>query len=230
MSNVPSTGAVISTLIGITWKRLLRGRALWICAAIAGLPILLAVALRSEKGATIEGVAVIQLIVTALLSSVFVASAIGEEIEERTITYLWSRPLARWTIIAGKVLALAPISLVLTLGGWFLASQVLGQMPETRPILGFAAGAVTTAMVAAGIATLVPRQGMALSIIYLVIVDTAIGVIPASIHEIAISYQVICLTGFGKSGQGPVHAAIALAVIGVVWLTIGVLRIRRLES
>lgn len=230
MSNqVPSTGSILTTLMAVTWKRLFRGRALWICAAIAGLPALLAVAQRGDRHG-FEGVAVIQVIVTGLLSSVFVASSIGEEIEERTITYLWSRPLARWTVIAGKVLALAPIALALTLGGWFVATQIAtSKMPELRPVIAFAAGALTTSMVAAGIGTLVPRQGMALAIIYLVIMDTAIGVIPASIHEIAVSYQVVSLAGF-EPGGSVTHSAVALAIIGAVWLTIGMLRIRRLES
>jgi ABC-2 type transport system permease protein len=230
MSTVPSTGSVISTLVGVTWKRLFRGRALWICAAIAGLPTLLAFATRGDRDA-FQAVAVIQIIVTALLSSVFVASSIGEEIEERTITYLWSRPLARWTIIIGKVAALAPISLALTLLGWVVASQVAtNQPPDVSTIVAFTSGAIVSSMVAAGIATLVPRQGMALSIIYLVIVDIAIGAIPASIQEIAVSYQVISLSELDKENSQPVHAAIALAIIGAVWLTIGMLRVRRLES
>ena len=230
MSNVPSTGSVIATLVAVTWKRLFRGRAVWICAAIAGLPSLLAFATRGEPDG-FEAVAVIQIVVTALLSSVFVASSIGEEIEERTITYLWSRPLARWTILIGKVVALAPISLALTLGGWFIAAQIgTGQPPELPTIVAFAADAIATSMVAAGIATLVPRQGMALSIIYLVIIDIAIGVMPVSIHEIAVSYHVISLTQLDPNMASPAHAGIGLAIIGAVWLTIGMLRIRRLES
>lgn len=230
MSNVPSTMTVLTTLIAITWKRLFRGRAVWICAAIAGLPTLLAFATRGERD-SVEAVAVIQIVVTALLSSVFVASAIGEEIEERTITYLWSRPLARWTIMIGKVLALAPISLALTLAGWFVAAQIAtGAPPEPSTLFAFGAGAIATSMVAAGIATLVPRQGMALSIIYLVIIDIAIGVMPVSIHEIAVSYHVISLTGLDPNMASAPHAAIGLAIIGAVWLTIGMLRIRRLEA
>lgn len=231
MSNkVPSTAAVLTTLVGITWKRLFRGRALWICAGIAGLPALFALAVRGQGHNATDGIAVIQLVVAALLSSVFVASSIGEEIEERTITYLWSRPLARWTIIIGKVAALAPIALGLTLAGWFVATQIgTNKPPEPQTLIAFAGDALATSMVAAGIGTIVPRQGMALAIVYLVILDIAIGAIPASLHEIAVSYQVVSLAGFEK-GSSPTHAAIGLAVIGAVWLTIGMLRIRRLES
>ena len=51
-------------------------------------------------------IAMVELVVMALLSSVFVASSIGEEIEERTITYLWSRPLPRWTLLVRSQLYL----------------------------------------------------------------------------------------------------------------------------
>jgi len=229
MSNVPSTGAVLSTLVGLTWKRLFRGRAVWICAGIASLPSLFAFPLRGDHDAAVA-LAMVELVVMALLSSVFVASSIGEEIEERTITYLWSRPLARWTIVVGKVIALAPIALVLTVAGYFLANQIaLGRPPEPRQLIAFGAGALATSMIAAGIGTLVPKQGMALSIIYLVILDIAIGALPASIQEIAVSHQVMSLGGIGPK-HAPVHAAIVLAIIGAFWLTIGMLRVRRLES
>jgi ABC-type transport system involved in multi-copper enzyme maturation permease subunit len=229
MSNVPSTGAVLSTMIGLTWRRLFRGRAVWICAGIASLPSLLAFPLRGDHEAAVA-LAMVELVVMALLSSVFVASSIGEEIEERTITYLWSRPLARWTIVVGKVIALAPIALALTVAGYFVANQIaLGHPPEPRHLIAFGAGALATSMIASGIGTLVPKQGMALSIIYLVILDMAIGALPASIREIAVSYQVLSFSGLDRAVEGA-HPAIALAIIGGVWMTIGLWRVRQLES
>jgi ABC-type transport system involved in multi-copper enzyme maturation permease subunit len=229
MSNVPSTGAVLSTMIGLTWRRLFRGRAVWICAGIASLPSLLAFPLRGDHEAAVA-LAMVELVVMALLSSVFVASSIGEEIEERTITYLWSRPLARWTIVVGKVIALAPIALALTVAGYFVANQIaLGHPPEPRHLIAFGAGALATSMIASGIGTLEPKQGMALSIIYLVILDMAIGALPASIQEIAVSYQVLSFSGLDRAVEGA-HPAIALALIGGVWMTIGLWRVRRLES
>jgi hypothetical protein len=70
---------------------------------------------------------------------------------------------------------------------------------------------------------------MALSILYLVILDMAIGAMPASIQEIAVSFQVLSFSGLDRAVRGA-HPVIALAIIGGVWLTIGLWRVRRLES
>jgi ABC-type transport system involved in multi-copper enzyme maturation permease subunit len=120
---IPGAGSVLWTLIRVTWRRLFRGRALAVSVLIAALPIALAAAMTGKP--LIDGPAgAIQLLVLALLPPMFVASSLGEEIEDRTTTYLWSRPIARWTIVIGKLLALVPVSIVLVVGGFTLATQV----------------------------------------------------------------------------------------------------------
>src|SRR5207237_965006 len=98
------------------------------------------------------------MMILAILPPLFVSSSIGEEIEDRTTTYLWSRPLARWTVVGGKLLALVPVVLALALGGWFVAYEIAGK------------------------------------------------------------------------ASPPIDAGIALAAVALVWLAIGMWRIRRLES
>jgi ABC-type transport system involved in multi-copper enzyme maturation permease subunit len=183
---IPSVTAVIATLFGVTWKRLLRGRALWVCALIAALPAVIAFGLQGNRDMQ-EMLQFAQFRVMALLPPIFIASSVGEEIEDRTITYLWSRPLARWTLIVGKLAALAPVAIALLLAGWMLACVAQGKQPMPQELLAFAFGTLVISMIAAGIATLVPRQGMSLSIIYLVIVDATIGAIPASFRDISVT-------------------------------------------
>ena len=101
----------------------------------------------------------------------FVASSLGEEIEDRTTTYLWSRPIGRWTIVVGKLLALAPIAMLLVVGGGYLAIQIeTGAAPSAAWIGGTAGGALAISVMAAGLSVLVPKYGMALSIVYLVVI------------------------------------------------------------
>jgi len=225
---IPSVTAVIATLFGVTWKRLLRGRALWVCALIAALPALIAFGLKGNRDMQ-EMLHFAQFRVMALLPPIFIASSVGEEIEDRTITYLWSRPLARWTLIVGKLAALAPVAIALLLGGWILASVAQGKQPTPQELLAFASGTLAISMIAAGIATLVPRQGMSLSIIYLVIIDATMGAIPASLRDMSVTRQVWLLSGL----EGPtdlVKPVITLAVIAAVWLSIAFARVRRLET
>jgi ABC-type transport system involved in multi-copper enzyme maturation permease subunit len=225
---VPATGSVLSTLVGVTLRRLLRGRALWVILLIALLPVLLAGALNG-KSEVRDMIAALELVVMVLLPCVFVASAIGEEIEDRTTTYLWSRPLARWTLVVGKLLALAPISAVLVTGSWLLAMQAGSAPVSLQPAIAFAAGTCAVSVVAAGIALLVPKHGMAVSIAYLVIIDLVVGGIPASLQAISITRQVRLLAGI-ESAPSLVTPAITTVVIAAVWLAIGLWRLRRLES
>lgn len=225
---IPSIGAVIATLFSVSWKRLIRGKALWVCALIAALPALLAFATRNASDKW-ELITFAQYRVMALLPPIFVASSIGEEIEDRTITYLWSRPIARWTLLVGKIAALAPVAILLIIAGWIGAAVAGGEQPTAQQIIAFGAGTLTISLISAGIATLVPKQGMALAIIYLVIVDATIGAIPASLRDISVVRQVQLLAGF--DGQVDlVKPAITLVVIAGVWLALALARVRRLES
>ncbi len=226
-NGVPSTAAVLATLMRVTWRRLLRGRALWVSVVLAMLPVLLAAVL-AGRDINLEPIQVVQFLVLTVLPPMFVASSLGEEIEERTTTYLWSRPMSRWTVVVGKLLALAPIAMVLIVGGWFLAVQVkTGEPPRPITLVAFGAGALAIATMSAGLATLVPRHGMALSIVYLVIIDLAIGAIPASIQNISITRQV---TLIAEPGTELLRPAIMMLAIAGIWLAVALWRIRRLES
>jgi ABC-2 type transport system permease protein len=224
---IPSAGTVLWTLVRVTWRRLFRGRALSVSVLIAALPIVLAAAI--SKGPLMDGpVGAIQLLVLALLPPMFVASSLGEEIEDRTTTYLWSRPIPRWTVVIGKLIALVPVTIVLVVGGFVTATRVAtGALPTPVEIGMMVGGVIAISSLAAGIATLVPKHGMALSIVYLVIFDITLAAVPASIHNLSITRQVAIVMAHESTATQPI---ITLAVISAVWIAVALLRIRRLES
>src|SRR5262249_18729219 len=116
---VPTTLSPVWTLAAITLKRLGRGKALWIGALSAALPPVFGIAFSATRlhahGGTRapDDLFSITVGLLAMLPAMFVGSSIGEEIEERTSTYLWSRPIARWAVLAGKLCALTPIVIAL---------------------------------------------------------------------------------------------------------------------
>jgi hypothetical protein len=82
-------------------------------------------------------------------------------------------------------------------------------------------------VITAGIATVVPRHGMALAIGYM-LVDLFIGAMPFSLDAVAITHQTRALAGV--SGEPSIASAvIAMAAIAAVWGAIAVSRIRKLE-
>src|SRR5262245_38875832 len=226
---VPSTAYVLMTLMGVAWKRLMRSRSWWVVLGIALAPMLFALGLKG-RGAVREAVGATELFVMALLPSVFVGASVGEEIEDRTSTYLWSRPIARWTVIVGKLMGLAPLAAAIVAVDWWLSIRVgTGAAPSLQSTLAFASGAVAVSAIAAGIALLVPKHGMALSIVYLVLIDMIIGAIPASLQTISITRQVRLLADI-EHAPSLVAPAITMLLVACLWLVIGLLRLRRLES
>ncbi len=226
----PGAWATVQTLAGVTLKRLVRGKALWIGALIAALPIVYAKIVSIAGGhVSADELFVFLRPLLALLPAMFIGASVGEEIEDRTSTYLWSRAIERWAVVGGKLFALTPIVIVLVVGAWIAAIQVLtGAPPTAMSCLALAAGCVAAALASAGIATLVPKHGMALTIGYL-LVDNFVGVLPISLREISITHQARLLAHL--EGEATVAAPlIALALIGAVWGAIGFARIRRLET
>lgn len=226
----PRSLAMVSTLAGVTLRRLVRGKALWIGVVIAALPLCYAVSFHFGKlRATSSKVFDLALMLLAIVPAMFVGSAVGDEIEQRTSAYLWSRPLARWVVLAGKLYALVPVVVVLIVGGWAAAAAIgLGTPPAPDAVLALLAACLASAFAAAGMTTLVPNHGMAMTIAYM-LVDLFIGALPFSLQQLSITHQARIIAGFDRVPQAYAAPLIALAVIAAVWGAIGLWRIRRLE-
>ena len=174
-----------------------------------------------------RGLLSIEQLVLAVLPALFVSASVGEEIEDKTTAYLWSRPIPRWSILAGKLVALVPIAIALqlvslavaTLAGW-------GHLPSAASFAGFAVAVIAVSAIATGISTLVPRYGMALTMFYMLLFDLVIGELPASLREISITAQAREIASHGDV----VQAVVMMAIVGGVWLGIALWRVRRIEA
>lgn len=227
-----SNARVIASL---TLRRLFRGRAVWISVAIAALPMAFTAALRTQtsKPSIEVDTFVFETLLLAILPAMFVASSIGEDIEDRTTTYLWSRPIPRWSVIAGKLLALAPLAAALVIASWTAAIFVGNHAPPTPlSILGLGAGALVVCCACTAIATLVPKHGMPLAIAYMLFFDIPVGAMPISLAELSITHQLRALSAVVSNNvpDEPASGALGLAVLAVLWLSLAVWRIRRLEA
>jgi ABC-2 type transport system permease protein len=224
---VPSATTALATMARLTFVRLSRGKLMWISMAIGLLPILYAAAGFDAKD-PVGGVFVIEMVVLSVMAPLFVAPSIGEEIEDRTATYLWSRPLPRWTILAGKLLALAPVAMAITVVSWIGAIAIkTHELPPVATIVGLAGGALAISAISAAIAVLVPKQGMALAIIYM-IVDGIVGLFPGSIRLISVTQAATAVGGINDTSA--TTGAIAMVVIAAVWFAVAFRRIGRLET
>jgi ABC-type transport system involved in multi-copper enzyme maturation permease subunit len=222
-------------LAGLTLTRLMRGRAVWVSVIIAGLPLAFAFALRTygQKSNIALDVLVFENLVLALLPAMFVAASVGEDIEDRTTTYLWSRPVPRWAVLVGKLLALAPVTAAFMVGSW-IAAVVIGSraVPPVLSTIAIGAGSIVVCFVSAGIATLVPKHGMALTISYMLFFDLPVGLMPISLSELSVTHHVRQLAGMFPDigGDPPSGGAIGLVALAIVWMSIALWRFRKLEA
>jgi ABC-type transport system involved in multi-copper enzyme maturation permease subunit len=217
-------------LARLTLKRITRGKLIWISLAIAMLPMLFAATLSiGHHGNVLEPAFGMELFAVAIIPPLFCAPAIAEELEDRTASYLWSRPIPRWVLLAGKLLALAPFAMLCVTGSWLLTGFVgLGHAPPTDTIVAVATGSFGVGVTAAGIASLAPKRGMALAIIYILIIDLPIGQIPASLAWLSVTHAATTIAGFETASM--TKGVLAMCVLCAIWLTVAFWRLRRIEA
>jgi ABC-type transport system involved in multi-copper enzyme maturation permease subunit len=230
-----SVGGLAASLIQARWSalRMLRGRTLWVAVIFAVLPVAYTF-LAAENGhfGAWQDVFVPLVMLAGVLAPLFMAAGMAEEIEDKTYTYLWSRPVPRWSVVMGKLLASVPIA-----GGILAAAvalcylQAKGATPDqlVLGIVAVLAGTVAACSVSAGLAILFPRAGLATTYSYLLALDLPIGAIPFSLRNISITHQIRSLAGVGGVDEPLWKPIFALGLISGVWLAIAFLRLRRAE-
>ena len=220
------------TIAALTLKRLMRGKTLWIGLVVALLPVVFAIVLRAsfaDNSKITSQILAFEMLLLVVLPAMFVGASIGEDIEDRTATYLWSRPVPREAVLAGKLLALVPIAVALVVASWAAAGFAsTGGAPPAESLAGVAAGTFAVCLVATGIATLVPKHGTALTIVYMLLFDLPIGVLPASLRYLSTTHLARAIAD-PRPSDPPLVCAVALAILGAIWLAVGILRIRRIE-
>lgn len=228
----PSALSSVFVLASITWMRLWRGRAPWVGFLVGALPCLYSLMMRGrERDAIGDELFAFEILVLGILAPMFVASTLGEEIEERTTTYLWSRPIARGAVLAGKLVTITPIVLVIGCASWLVSSQLAWSMlPPAQTFVSLAIGAIALCLLAAAFSTLSPKHGMALTICYLLFFDLPAGALPAALQEVSVTHQLRTLSGMWPADGSFLEGLIGIGAIMIVTGAIAAWRIRRLEA
>lgn len=223
---------MIRVLASITWMRLVRGRAIWVAVLVGLLPCLYALMMRGRDRSGIgDELFAFEILVLAILAPMFVATSLGEEIEDRTTTYLWSRPIPRWAVLAGKLATIVPIVATISVASWLASAHIAWSLvPPAQTFLSLALGSIALALLAAAFSTLAPKHGMALTICYLVFFDVPAGVLPAAMQEISVTHQLRTISGMWPMDGSLVEGLVGLSVIALVMGALAAYRIRRLEA
>ena len=222
------------------WMRLWRGKSYWISVLLALAPVVLAWLPGVSAGTPAERwrrALELAIQIVPLSAAIQLAQAVAEELEGHTVTYLWTRPISRTALLAGKLLAALPLVLGVAVLPVMVAYVIThldapGAGPSHLGDLGAALaattlGGLTASMVAAGIGALFPRQAFVVALAYLLFLDKVLGFVP-NLGYVSIMHHMRALAGF-ETEVSPVAAAIALPVLALAWLGIGIARLGTLE-
>ncbi len=212
----PSGAGAVAAIAQLTLTRFLRSKIIFVAGVIALLPMIPLIVTSSQHDNAgrhwkefIELTAFVQLLVASLLT----APVIAEEIDDKTYAYLWSRPIPRWAILAGKLLvgcliSIAMMSICLVLGS--RVAKVGDPAAIVSALVGMALGVVTTGCMASAFGTLLPKHPLAASIGYFLVLDLGIGAMPFAIARFSVMHNVVALSGYGPDAN--------TVVASVFWL------------
>lgn len=229
-------GGLAATVIQARWnvRRMLRGRVVWVAGLFAALPVAYTLLAGMNDVAAWTDIFPALVMLAAVVAPLFMAASMAEEIEERTYTYLWSRPVPRWSVVMGKLCASIPIAggiVAASVVGCYAAGKGASSEELVRGIAAVAAGTVTACSVSAALAILLPRAGLAVTYAYLLAIDLPIGAIPFAIRNASVTHEIRVIAGVSGVEPEPhiAHGVVWLAGISAFWLAIAFWRLGRAE-
>jgi ABC-type transport system involved in multi-copper enzyme maturation permease subunit len=187
----------------MTWLRMRRGRALWAAAVLLALPIVyaggLAIAGHWGRGLFDDVSELYFRFLIPFVPALTAASAVAEEIENKTFTFVFARPAPRASLIVGKLvaatlpaIAVVVPSLALT---WLVAMlRFPADMAETWPHLLRVELAATAGLAAYGalsmaLGTIFSRHPVVAVLGYLILVEAGVGSAPIVLNLIAVAWH-----------------------------------------
>lgn len=194
-------------LLILSLRQMLGGKKIWILGLFLSLPILLLLVILAASGfdfpenseVDIEGFSMSAFLyvmypqsLCILASLLYGASLLAGEIEDKTLTYLFTRALPRWEVLLGKYLATASALSVLIVGSMSVAYLLCGLPIGPRIWLALAATITSACFAFTALFCLlglfVPRRAIPVGLIYAVVVEGILSFAPALVNELTVSY------------------------------------------
>ncbi|PID38548.1 MAG: hypothetical protein CSA65_07105 [Proteobacteria bacterium] len=242
----PSGTAVARQIAGLSLRRARRSRLLRVVLALLALPVLATIVgvLSGRNGAAFfEKVLALYLsYLVPLVLALFSSQSVAEEVQGRTITYLWSRPIARWALPVGKYLGTVAVTgglMLLSLVACYLVAMIPagGSVFSELPLLALGltalgVGTLYFAAVASAFGALVTSFPFALMLLYVLAIDIGMGFVPGLLRVVAMTVHLRAIAGLYKpqtslfSADPHLDATISLPVVVVMatlWLGLTVL-------
>ncbi len=259
----------MKTLFILALRQMLGGRKIWILTLFLSLPIFLLLAVLAAEGLDFRGGGEIEDIdvesfafsgflylmypqsLCILASLLYGASLLAGEIEDKTLVYLFTRALPRWRVLLGKYLATSTALCVMTLASMSVAFALCSAPFGAKTWFALAASITgacfTYTAIFCLLGLLVPRRAIPVGLIYAVLFEFLLSIIPAVVNELTTAYYLRSLAwhiadlpipqefahDFERevvpflAGAGASTAVLALALISLTTLLLSALVIHR---
>ena len=239
----------MATLFRLSLRQLAGRWRLLIILILAAMPVAIAFTMtrvgevNGDAGAEELGHMLDGMVVAAILPIVTMAlatAAFGNELDDRTLSYLVLKPIARWRIVLPKLLAVIVIAAPLLVASGVLAA-FLGPEGTAR-----GAAAVGVALFAGVLAYgaiftwlgLLTSRGLGFALVYVFLWEGLISTFLPGVRYLSVrGYTLALIHGIddrvlGASGRGTIEfpAAIAgAAAVTVVFVWLAIRRLRRMD-
>jgi len=236
----------VAAILSLTVRQLVGSRRAWLVAALVGLPVLVAALSHLADSTANAGELADNLTGTLIASGTLPlvllllgTASLGNELSDRTLVYLTTKPLARWHIVAPKLLAPMLVGAVPVAVGGGIAVALTGAggfRGAAATGIGLLAGGVAYAAVFtwAGLAT---RHALLLGLVYVFIWEAALaryldGIRYLSVRRFALGViegiDGTRLTTLERP-PGVLPSALLAGGVVVVFALLAVRRLRRLD-
>ncbi len=174
--------------------------------------------------------------ILALAAAIFSTAVIGQEVEQKTITYLLTRPIARWKVLLARTLAASTVTFVV---GVMMAVGASIGVPDVGPfngvvlrdILALAVGALSYCALFTMV-TLVINRAMIVCLIFAFGWEVAVPNMPGSTYYLSLNSYLTAIANRPEPPQraGPFQfLSQQMATQGVsqmtAWIVISVLTV-----
>jgi ABC-2 type transport system permease protein len=234
---------MIRTIAAASARALLGRRRTLLLALFAAVPVLVALLARdrgpnaTETAAQLIDFLVVRAVmpITALVLG---TAALGSELEDGTAIFLLTSPVARWRIVAAKLLVAAGGSALLAGASALLAGLVIAVDDASRGfVLAAVVGVVVGAVLYAALflaASVITNRALILGLIYTLVWEGSLASLFAGTRLLSIRQYVLSIVDAVASGVRPFGDTIAVGtavVLALVVLALSVaLAIDRLRS
>lgn len=229
----PTVGTAVRMIAGMSLRRARRSHTLWLALAVAVLLVGSAVVSLLVGGAGLDffddALDVLLRYVVPLVMLLLGSSAVSEEVQAKTITYLFSRPIPRWSLPLGKYVGAVLVGLVLLLPATALTYLItmFGEpgalLPEaTRLLQGLLAVALAVLFfgaVAIAFGTMVTGYSFVAALFFLLIVEVGLSFAPGWIKVIVMTFHLRIVSGLYHPAAGDPMLPGLLAALIVLLLT-----------